>query len=189
MPPNARVVGGVIAGAWCLLALYWLARAAGNKRTARRLGGPWRALFPIGLVLLAHLILHARPLEVQILPRAPATRIAGVIACVAGVALAIGARRALGANWSAAAALKQGHELIRRGPYRVVRHPIYSGLLLAAAGTVAALLPTLQGLACLLILATGLRLKSLGEERLLGERFPEYAAYRREVKALIPFLL
>ena len=189
MPLDAHVVGYVIDGLWLVFALYWIAHAAGNKRSVYRQSRASRLLFLAGLVLLAYVILHARPLAVRVLPNTTATQIVGMVLCAAGIALAIRARQVLGTNWSGIVTLKEGHELIRRGPYRFVRHPIYSGIILAAAGSVVALVPTLQGAACLLFLAAGLRLKSLKEEEIMGAQFPEYAQYKREVKALIPFVL
>src|SRR6185312_13977721 len=107
----------------------------------------------------------------------------------AGIAIAIWARRILGTNWSALVTLKEGHTLIRRGPYAYVRHPIYSGILLAAAGTFLAVLPTLQGIISFCLLFVGFRLKSRLEERVLSQQFPdEYPQYFREVKALVPFI-
>lgn len=189
MPLDAHVVGYVIDGLWLMFALYWIAHAAGNKRSVYRQGWLSRTLFLLGLGVLVAVVVHVRPLMVRVLPDSKATQIAGMALCAAGIALAIGARRVLGSNWSGVITLKEGHELIRRGPYRYVRHPIYSGIILAAAGSFIALLPTLQGAACVLLIAAGLRLKSLKEEELLASHFPDYAQYKREVKALIPFVL
>ncbi|HEY2587519.1 MAG TPA: isoprenylcysteine carboxylmethyltransferase family protein [Tepidisphaeraceae bacterium] len=189
MPLDTRVVGYVIDGLWLVFALYWLAHAMGNKRSVYRQSRTSRLLFLMILVLLAYVIFHTMPLAVRVLPHTLATQIAGMVLCAAGVAIAIGARRVLGANWSGIVTLKEDHELIRRGPYRFVRHPIYSGVILAFAGGVVALTPTLQGVAFLVVLAAGLKLKSLKEEEILGAQFPEYAQYKREVKALIPFVL
>jgi protein-S-isoprenylcysteine O-methyltransferase Ste14 len=84
--------------------------------------------------------------------------------------------------------LKEGHELIERGPYSYVRHPIYSGLLLMFLGTVV-LYGRVGGLVVLVACFIGLWLKVLQEERLLLERFSRaYADYRAQVKALIPFV-
>jgi protein-S-isoprenylcysteine O-methyltransferase Ste14 len=189
MPLDAHVVGYVIDGLWLIFALYWIAHAVGNKRSVYRQGWLSRMMFLIGLGALAVIVVHVRPLMARVLPNTKATQIAGIILCAAGIALAIGARRVLGGNWSGVITLKEGHELIRRGPYRYVRHPIYSGVILAAAGSFISLMPTFQGVACVLLIAAGLRLKSLKEEELLATHFPDYAQYKREVKALIPFVL
>ena len=188
MPRSGHVDGYVIDGLWLIFILYWLAHAAGNKRNVYRQSRVSRLLGGVALAIALFALVHARPLAVPILPQTSTTRIAGVVMCAAGIALAIRARRVLGTNWSGIVTLKVNHELVRRGPYRFVRHPIYSGLLLAAAGTVLALLPTLQGVAFLLLLAAALKIKSLIEERVLCAQFPEYAQYKREVNSLIPFV-
>jgi len=99
------------------------------------------------------------------------------------------ARVHLGGNWSGIVTLKEDHELVRRGPYRWVRHPIYSGLLLAIAGS-AVVRGEWRGFLALAIAFAALWRKLKLEERWLGETFGEqYAAYRRRVSALIPFVL
>ena len=100
------------------------------------------------------------------------------------------ARLYLGQNWSATATIKQDHELIRRGPYRLVRHPIYTGTLIAAAGTAIAF-GELRDLLALPLVIVGFWLKARSEERLLMSNFGDrYAADRREVRgAIIPYLL
>ena len=112
----------------------------------------------------------------------------GIALCASGVAFAMWARRTLGANWSAEPSIKVGHQLVQTGPYRWVRHPIYSGLVLALLGTfigtgrvrTAALL----GFAVLVIV-----LKIRIEESLMMRQFPdEYPDYRKRTQALVPFL-
>ena len=108
---------------------------------------------------------------------------------VAGLLFTIWARLYLGRNWSGVVTLKKDHELVRGGPYRFVRHPIYSGLLLAIAGS-AVVRGEWRGVLALIIAFVALWRKLRLEERWLGEAFGEqYAAYRAEVAALIPFVL
>ena len=109
--------------------------------------------------------------------------------CSAPLRLALWARRTIGGNWSSVVTLKQDHELIERGPYRFVRHPIYSGFLLMAVGT--AILHARAGefVFCGFLLL-GLWFKLRAEEDLLTRHFPDsYPQYRRRVKALIPYVL
>ena len=104
----------------------------------------------------------------------------------AGIAFAVWARQYLGRNWSGTVTVKQDHELIRTGPYRLVRHPIYTGLLLAILGTAVAF-GEWRGLLAFALLTGSLLLKLRVEERFMSESFPEpYARYRAEVPALIP---
>jgi len=106
-----------------------------------------------------------------------------------GLALSIWARRALGANWSGFVTVKEGHELVQSGPYRWIRHPIYTGVLLMMLGTGLAS-GQVHGLLAFPIALTALFLKSRVEERWMASEFGErYAAYRKKSWALIPFVL
>jgi protein-S-isoprenylcysteine O-methyltransferase Ste14 len=97
-------------------------------------------------------------------------------------------RALLGSNWSATVTVKQHHELIRRGPYAIVRHPIYSGFLLGVLGTALAL-GEVRGLVALALAFAGWYLKARNEEQFLVEQFGDaYVGYRRNVKQLIPFV-
>lgn len=103
-----------------------------------------------------------------------------------GLAIALWARAALGTNWSGAIAFKEGHELIQRGPYAYVRHPIYSGLLLMGLGTTLAS-ARVSSLLMLVLALILLAIKARYEERLMIRHFPAaYPPYRARVKALIP---
>ena len=102
--------------------------------------------------------------------------------------IAIWARFVLGRNWSGTVTVKQDHELVRSGPYALVRHPIYSGLLLAFLGTAVARgdLAALLGVA---LAAATLHFKTATEESFMTEQFGAgYMEYKREVKSLIPFV-
>jgi protein-S-isoprenylcysteine O-methyltransferase Ste14 len=107
---------------------------------------------------------------------------------IGGCAFAVWARATLGSNWSSIVTVKQDHELILRGPYSVVRHPIYSGLLLALTGTAIAVgeIRAFIGLGLAII---GFLLKSTAEEKFMCEEFStEYTRYRQRVRRLIPFV-
>jgi protein-S-isoprenylcysteine O-methyltransferase Ste14 len=110
------------------------------------------------------------------------------VECV-GVAIAIWAREHLGRLWSGRVTLKEGHRIIRSGPYRFVRHPIYTGLLVGISGVVM-VRGTLSAAVALLLFVIGVTRKILAEERLMTEQFgDEYRQYKKDVKALIPFLV
>lgn len=106
---------------------------------------------------------------------------------VLGIALAIWARICLGRNWSSAPAVKEGHALVTSGPYRLVRHPIYTGILLAALGS--ALTGSIFAIWILAAVAVVFYRRIDKEERIMLELFPEaYRTYQSRTKRLIPWL-
>ena len=126
-------------------------------------------------------------LNERFVPEAAALSWTGLALTVAGILFAAWARFYLGGNWSLSVTVKQGHTLIRGGPYAAVRHPIYSGLSLAVLGTALAV-GEFRGLVAVGLVVFGFRHKSLMEERFMREEFGAgYERYCREVKALIPF--
>jgi len=113
---------------------------------------------------------------------------AGLTVQSASIVLAIWARRHLGRNWSGAVAVAVDHQLVRSGPYRIVRHPIYSAMLGMYAGT-GLVSGELHALLALGVVIAAYGRKIPLEERTLRDVFgPAYEAYRRETWALIPGL-
>jgi len=116
----------------------------------------------------------------RFLPEHAAIEWAAVATTALGVGLAIWARLCLGGNWSGTVTLKEGHELIRRGPYARIRHPIYTGFALAIAGTALAI-GEWRGVVAFVILFTAHYLKARKEEawlaREFGAAFEEHRAH------------
>ena len=105
---------------------------------------------------------------------------------VAGTALAIWARWHLGSNWSGVVTLKEGHELIRSGPYRAIRHPIYTGILLALLGTSIAV-GEARGLIAVAIVLLSFYLKARREESFLSQEFgPGFTEHQRHTGMFLP---
>jgi protein-S-isoprenylcysteine O-methyltransferase Ste14 len=193
---SAHPVSWLVGFLWLLWATVWLAAAvwtAGIKRrpVERR---EWRTtrLSVLLLAIPAVLIWNLRPVlgwwDRPLLPHALA--LPGLLVSATGFAFSIWARIALNRNWSGMAVLRSGHELVRKGPYRMVRHPIYTGLLLALAGTVIALGLPPRWIALWLLILAALWLKITGEEKLLAERFgPDFESFRRSTPALVPHLV
>jgi protein-S-isoprenylcysteine O-methyltransferase Ste14 len=124
---------------------------------------------------------------VDLIPPADWIAWLGLAVTIGGCAFAIWARATLGSNWSAMVTVKRDHELILRGPYAVVRHPIYSGLLFALTGTSIAV-GELRAFIGLGVAFIGFLLKSATEEKFMLEEFStEYARYCQRVRRLIPF--
>jgi protein-S-isoprenylcysteine O-methyltransferase Ste14 len=106
---------------------------------------------------------------------------------IAGLGFAVWARVHLGRNWSGAVTVKEGHELIRTGPYGYVRHPIYTGVLTGLLGTVICS-GTVRAALGFLIIAIALMRKLSIEEAMMRETFPDqYQKYCEKVPALVPF--
>jgi protein-S-isoprenylcysteine O-methyltransferase Ste14 len=115
-----------------------------------------------------------------------AAAVIGVTLTTAGVAFAIWARWHLGANWSAIVSIREQHELIRTGPYRRVRHPIYTGMLLAMAGT-ALVLGELRGLLAFAITLFAFYWKARKEEAWLTREFGEsFEAHAKQTGMFLP---
>lgn len=178
---------------WIAIGIFWVLAAFTQKRTVRRQSAGSR-LLQMGIVLLAVFPFFSRdprllPLQRHFLAVTEATQLCGLLLLWAGCAFAVWARLVLGGNWSGQVTVKENHELTTRGPYALVRHPIYSGLLLALAGTAVAEARAVY-LILLPLVLLALWLKAGTEETFMLETFGEpYAAYRKRVKALIPFVL
>jgi len=178
---------------WIAWLAYWAIAARSTKETRRQESRSSRfshyAPLIAGAVILGWPDILGAQLE-QRFPGPLAVWLSLGVALVAlGLAFSAAARAKLGGNWSATITLKKDHELIRGGPYALVRHPIYTGMLLAFFGSALAI-GRWRALVGLVLLAAGLLRKMAIEERLMTEQFGEaYARYRAEVPALIPFLI
>ena len=177
---------------WVVFGIVWLVAAISAKATRRRETVRSRVSHMVPLVLAVILLSSSRVagryLVVRVLPHNLATFWLGFILVLAGVALAVAARVSLGGNWSGIVTLKQDHELICRGPYRLVRHPIYTGVLAGILGTAIAQGELRSVFAVALVTAAFVHKIGI-EEAFLSEAFgAEYDRYRHEVPALIPFL-
>jgi protein-S-isoprenylcysteine O-methyltransferase len=177
---------------WALFAAVWLVAAFTSKRTAER-ETPGRRAVHVAFLAVASLLLfqpwRLGPLNVRFVPDTPAAALGGFVLAAAGIGFAFWARLTLGRNWSGTVTIKEDHRLICRGPYRIVRHPIYTGVLLAMLGTAigSGTIPCLLGA---LIAAIGFWTKLQTEEQFMTRQFGlQYTQYRKQVKALVPGLL
>jgi protein-S-isoprenylcysteine O-methyltransferase Ste14 len=182
----------VVKGAWLTFVLVWVIGAMRTKRDKRSEQRSSRLTF-VGLVIFGALLMFTRAdfgaLSVQIFARSSASDAAAMALVVLGIGLTIWARVVLGQNWSGRVTLKEGHELVERGPYRLVRHPIYTGALLALVGTALAV-DELRALIAIAPIFVGMLLKVRLEERWLREEFgARYDAYAARTKALVPFVI
>ena len=175
---------------WIALGVIWLAAAATRKPVLRRQPGARRIathlVVGLGFAMNAGTWLEFGWLARRFVPDSNGAFYTGFAITVAGTAFAVWARLVLGGNWSGTPTLLAGQELVTKGPYSIARHPIYTGLLLAAAGT-AISLGEWRNLLGGVVIVIGFLLKIRDEEALMMEAFPKsYAGYRDRVKAIVP---
>jgi protein-S-isoprenylcysteine O-methyltransferase Ste14 len=177
---------------WMVLVVVWVVGALRTKRTVQSQSSASQFLYTAILVVGVYLIFAKQSgiawLDRQLFPATVPIALAGLLAVLMGVAFSVWARLMLGGNWSNRVTVKEDHTLVRTGPYRIVRHPIYSGILLGMLGS------ALQrgGIRCfvgVLICGFSFWLKTRAEERFMVQSFGEqYLQYRHRVKALAPFI-
>ena len=180
----------LIEGPWIVFVVYWTVGAFKTRRTERSesFASRYGILFleVAGFVLLFSDYAEIGLLGLRFLPRTYVLGVTGVALTWAGIALALWARWYLGRNWSARITIKEDHKLIRTGPYARLRHPIYSGLDLAAIGTALAIdrWRCVVGV-CLIIL--GYWIKAKREEAMLMAQFgAEFQEHRAHTGFLFP---
>ena len=181
-----------IAILWAVFVLYWLISAFKRKRTKKRETVLQRLLYM--LPPIAAYFLVARPqfrfgwLAVRFVPEGPAIQWLGVAIAAAGIAFALWDRWRLGSNWRGLVTLKEGHELIRSGPYRFIRHPIYTGILIGVFGT---LLEDgeMRSLVALAMIWLSFYFKARREESFLSQEFGSgFAEHQRQTGMFLPKL-
>jgi len=181
---------------WVVFWLYWFISATGSKKNVNRRisSGIYIRLGMIFVILILFKYTHIQrgtdqqlfgsniPEAIKIIIRA-----LGTILFLAGLSFAVWARRHLGRNWGMPMSEKAEPELITTGPYRYVRHPIYTGLIFAALGTAIA-----QGLYWSIVFIVFLvyfTYSAVHEEKYLTAQFGnKYLDYKRRSKMLIPFI-
>jgi protein-S-isoprenylcysteine O-methyltransferase Ste14 len=183
----------IIRGCWLVFVTIWVLAALSTKRTVYRESRAQRLRYWVLLVIACLLQLYGRqlpyPLNMRVVPHVAPTAWAAAVLCVIGLAFAVWARVTLGRNWSGVVTLKEGHELMERGPYRIVRHPIYTGIITMFFATALAQ-GHLFGFVGALLMFASFWIKLGDEEKLMLQQFPEqYADYRRRTKRIIPFVV
>ena len=183
----------VIAALWVIFIAYWIVSAAKSKRAVESPSQRKGALIRIVAMVAIIVLFQTRAFQRLALryDSAPHELLAvlGVALCALGLGFAVWARVHLGRNWGMPMSVQKDAELVTTGPYKLVRHPIYAGMLLALLGS-----SMVEGLWWLVFfvffaiyfIAVGAR----EEEKLMMRQFPdEYPEYRRRTKRLIPFIL
>ncbi len=175
----------VFAFGWATFWICWLVAAFSMKKGRI----PWSRELRIRLVVVvaALLLLRSGAFRNDGLNSDPWRAALGLVLFVLGLGLAIWARVHIGRNWGTPMSQKDEPELVTSGPYRLVRHPIYSGILVAGLGTAVALSWLL--LIAVVLAAVYFVYSATVEERYLTDQFPDdYPVYRRSTKMLVPFV-
>jgi protein-S-isoprenylcysteine O-methyltransferase Ste14 len=192
LDPSGGLLASVALLAWGVFWVVWLVAAAGASRPVET-EAPLGRLAHLGLFAVAFVLLFTDAfagtvLFYRIFAPSVETRAAGLVLELAGLAFALVARFFLGRNWSGTVTIKENHQLIRRGPYRFVRHPIYTGILFGVVGT-GVLVAEWRSIAAVVAILLAYAVKIPREEAFMKKAFgAQYEEYRRRVKALIPFV-
>jgi protein-S-isoprenylcysteine O-methyltransferase Ste14 len=178
---------------WVLVLAYWILSARGIQHDSQAETKESRLIHLVlvsgAFCLIAVPIFHVGPLGWRWLPRLDVVFWLGAGLTAVGLGFSVWARRHLGRYWSGTIAVKAKHELIRTGPYALVRHPIYTGFIVGIMGTALAV-GELRGLLSIVMLVTAYVRKIRIEERWLVRQFGEtYVRYQKDVKALLPFVV
>jgi protein-S-isoprenylcysteine O-methyltransferase Ste14 len=177
---------------WIVFLIFWLVKSIGTKTTQRIESVGSRVLrillFLIAIVLLSTTLIPLRWLYLQPWPQGLWPFWVGAAVMVAGLGFAVWAREHLGRNWSSSVTIKQDHELITSGPYRVVRHPIYTGILAGMLGTAIAL-SQVRGFIAVALIFLAFWFKLSIEERWMRSQFGDtYTTYAHQTAALVPYI-
>ena len=183
--------GHLLGLAWSAWALSWFVAAIWSRQTTARASfaveAPYRIVTLLGAAMLFGFLDRRSFANGWDVNQAEAWLLLALT--VAGFLFAWWARLHLGALWSGAITRKQGHRVVDTGPYAMVRHPIYTGLLLSAFATAVAR-GRWEALIGAVLFALGCWIKARQEEKFLSETLgSDYAAYRQRVHMLVPYLL
>jgi protein-S-isoprenylcysteine O-methyltransferase Ste14 len=180
-----HVVETIFGLVWAAFWIYWLVAAFSTKKGRTSVSGALRIRIPI--VVVVFVLIRVRAFGNPSLHSNPTLGGLGLALFAGGLAFAIWARLNIGRNWGAPMSQKVDPELVTTGPYRFVRHPIYTGILFAGIGTAVALSWT--WLFAVAIAGAYFIYSATVEERFMASQFPEtYPAYKRSTKMLIPFI-
>jgi protein-S-isoprenylcysteine O-methyltransferase Ste14 len=183
----------IIVALWLGLITYWMVSAIDAKRSLGS-GQTWKEIGLRLIVAAALLIVLGIPAVRHALRDVQAYQtksvvlgVIGVVLCAGGVGLAVQGRRYLGRNWGMPASRKEDPELVINGPYRYIRHPIYSGIILAMVGTA---IGASAFWVVPLVLFSGYFIHSARrEEKIMMAQFPEqYPEYMARTRMLLPFV-
>ena len=177
---------------WCIFFAYWF--YSSRKIKAAKSSEPrWTRILHLTAMVSNWVLLMAGGwlpefLRLRLVPEGFPNLTIGIAIAFAGLCFGIWSRKTLGSNWSGAVTLKKDHEIIKQGPYGIVRHPIYTGIITTVLGS-ALVTGELRGILAFTIVVIAYLVKIPKEEKLLSAHFPdEYPKYLASTRKLIPFL-
>ncbi len=181
----------LIVACWAVFLVYWIISAFSAKGNSRSVGvrGFW---FRLALAILATIVLRVPLARIfgEIIPAGTISPVLGIIAVVitaAGIGFAVWARAYLGRNWGMPMTVKENPELVMTGPYAFVRHPIYTGVIVAMFGSV--LLSGLSWFMVWVAVSVYFIYSAYAEEKVMAKEFPEtYPGYKSRTSMIIPFV-
>jgi protein-S-isoprenylcysteine O-methyltransferase Ste14 len=186
-----EATSGFIEACWAAWLVIWIALAFSTKRTAERGGFLGYRLVALAVFAVAYGLVRLGGVSASsvVWHEGPAIGVLADLIVLGGAAFSVWARLTLGRNWSGEITFKRDHELIQSGPYRLARHPIYTGILAMALGS-AIDYGRVIGFVGFLTLCGAFWWKARAEEAIMSRHFPlEYANYRARVRAIVPFVL
>jgi protein-S-isoprenylcysteine O-methyltransferase Ste14 len=178
---------------WTIFYIYWLVSAFATKRTAAREPVMESAMYRIPLVAAVVILVWAwrmpEPMSARGIRPSFGVGLLAMALSLAGLCTCVWARVVLGRNWSSRVEVKVDHELVQAGPYRYVRHPIYTGMILMFSANVI-LVGRVGAILALFLFVYGFVLKLRREERTMTKQFPSsYPEYVKRTKLLVPFVV
>lgn len=181
---------GAVGGLWTIFAAYWILASFGRNPAQRR-ENPVARLIHLLFMAATFVLLYSRDptfgwLNNRFAPATPWLVALGLALTATGIAFAIWARWHLGKEWSADVTIRQGHRLIRTGPYARIRHPIYTGILVGMLGT-ALVIGEFRGLAAVALTLFGFWRKARAEESFLRQEFgADFEEHTRRTGFFLP---
>lgn len=173
---------------WASFIAYWLVAARKSKNTKRLRRTIWGGYIARTSMVLLFVLLWSLPIfRYHLFEPSRLAETMGIILCILGLSFSVWARRSLGGNWSPnPGETKQGHQLVTAGPYKFIRHPIYSGEILALFGSFMAI-GKANAFILFVALSIGVFIRSRIEDRTMAQEFPaQYPDYKKRVGALFP---
>lgn len=180
-----KVIDSLIGVCWLAFWLYWLIKAANSKQSIGY--GKRFIAIRFGILIIALLLVRLDVFDNYSRARNLPLGIIGLVILISGLAVAVWARLNLGRSWGMPMSEKKDAELVTSGPYKYIRHPIYTGILLGMIGTSLAVSP--YWFIAAAILGAYFIYSATVEEKIMTKKFGSvYRAYKKQSKMLVPFI-